>query len=239
MSATAALSVRRASRPGHGADAIRRLLEGMQQLLRRDRLLSISSDTVGELPVARHGPVEINRSPAAWWLETCVKGEPDQARATALRRLGNYASRRRLRIARPLVQAEEAAGRWRLAVALPGISDEVVTAIARSGRVRLRALDAQTLAVIRVTGRPTRLAMQHAETAVRLALAPTRWAPAGSPVLRLHSLPTALPFLSRFEVAIPVVEQMQGADPSDWLRRLGFGAGPPRDAATPASPPTR
>jgi hypothetical protein len=211
----------------------------MRQLLRRDRLFFASSDTVNDVPIARHPPVEIIRTPAGWWLETCVKGEPDRARDTALRRLGNYAASHRLRVARPLMQIEQAAGRWRLGVALPDMTDRAAAAIARNGRVRLRSLDTQTLAVIRVTGRPTRLAMQHAETAIWRVLALTRWTPAGSPVLRLHSLPTALPFLSSFEMAIPVVEQVQGAEPSDWLRRLRPGAPGRRDPATLASPPTR
>jgi hypothetical protein len=239
MSATNALSLRRASQSGRAGDAIGRLLQRIWLLLYRDRLLSGSSDTAEELLIARHGPVEIRTTLSGWSLETCVKGEPDKARATALRRLANYVSRWKLCIARPLVQTEEAAGRWRLGVALPDMDDDLAAAIARNGRVRVSTLHAQTLAVIRVAGRPTKLAMQHAETALRLALAPTRWSPAGSVMLRLYTLPAVLPFLGRFEVALPVAERTPGMHLPDWSHRLAFSQRLSREVATPASPATR
>ena len=116
---------------------------------------------------------------------------------------------------------------------------DLAAAIGRNGKVRLRTLHAETLAVIRVPGRPTKLAMQHAETAIRLAIAPSRWAPAGPAMLRLSTRPAALPFLNRFEVAVPVVELGQGTCRADWMRQAAFIRPLGRDAATPASPATR
>ncbi len=167
--------------------------------------------------------MEIRQTLAGWVLETCVKGEPDRARATALQRLSNYVngknrSGRRLRAARPLVQTEELTGRWRMRIALPCVDSDFVAAAGRNGRVRLRALDLETLAVIRVLGRPTPPAIEHATTAIRHAIAATQWEPTGGVMLRLHALPTVLPHLGRFEVALPVAER--GPVMSDWMSRV-------------------
>ena len=118
---------------GLAGDLVARLGEKVQRLLNPNWLLFRSSETVDELIVARHGPVEIRQTLAGWTLETRVKGEPDRARATALRRLGNYVNGRnrsgtRLRVARPLVQAEEAAGRWHIRIALPGMDSDFAAA---------------------------------------------------------------------------------------------------------------
>jgi hypothetical protein len=206
---------------------IARISEKAQRLLKPNWLSFRPNEAVDELVVEHHGPVEIHQTLAGWSLETRVKGEPDRARATALRRLGNFASGKnrsgaRLRVARPLVQAEECAGRWWFRVALPGVDSDFVATSARNGKIRLRALESETLAVIRVPGRPTKLATQHAETAIRLALAATRWQPTGGAMLRLHTLPAALPFLGRFEVAVPVAERMPGSTTPDWMRQLVF-----------------
>ena len=79
-------------------------------------------------------------------------------------------------------------------------------ALARDGRVVGRRKAGQELELeVRVPGRPTLLAMKHAETAIRHALALTRWKAAGSAMLRLHTLPKLLQFFGRFEMAVLVV----------------------------------
>jgi hypothetical protein len=93
------------------------------------------------------------------------------------------------------------------------------------------------LAVIRVPGRPTKLAVQHAETAIRHAIAPTDWEATGGAMLRLHSLPTVLPFLGRFEVALPVVELERGSALPDWARSIAFTESSAQEARTQPSPP--
>jgi hypothetical protein len=216
----------------------------MRSLLNRDSVLFHSNETADELIVARQGPVEIRQTLAGWSLETSVKGEPDQARATALRRLGDYVKGRnrgnsRLHVVRPLVQTEESMGRWRIRVTLPGVDGEIAAASGRNGRVRLRALESETLAVIRVPGRPTPLAIQHAETAIRHAIAPTRWEATGGAMLRLHALPAVLPFLGRFEIAVPVTERAHGSVVPDWMRQVVFDTRTAQEAATQSSPPVR
>ena len=225
-------------------DLIAQLGAKVRRLLNPNWLLFRSGETTDELIVARHGPVEIRRTLAGWSLETCVKGEPDRARATALRRLSNYVdgknrSSTRLCAARPLVQTEESMDRWRISVALPSVDSDFVAASGRNGRVRLRALDSETVAVIRVPGRPTKLAIQHAETAIRHAIAPTHWEATGSAMLRLHALPVVLPFLSRFEVAVPVVERPYGSVMPDWMRSVVFSGATAHEGVTQSSPPVR
>ncbi len=237
-------SLDRASRPYGARHLIARLGEKVRALWNPNRVLFRSNESADELIVARQGPVEVRQTLAGWSLETCVKGEQDQARATALRRLGNFVdgkncSRTRLRVARPLVQTEESTGRWRIHVALPGVDADFVAASGRDGRVRLRALVSQTLAVIRVPGRPTPLAIMHAETAIRHAIAPTRWTPTGGAMLRLHTLPAVLPYLGRFEVGVPVAERAQGSVTPDYVRQVAFNRAVEQEAATRSSPPMR
>jgi hypothetical protein len=56
---------------------------------------------------------------------------------------------------------------------------EVATAAGRKGKVRVVARGPETLAVISAPGRPTRLAIDHAETAILHAIASTRWGSTG------------------------------------------------------------
>jgi hypothetical protein len=221
-------------------DLIARLGDKVRRLLNPDRQLFRSSETADELIVARHGPVEIRRTLAGWSLETCVKGEPDRARATALRRLGNFVdgknrSGTRLRAVRPLVQIEESVDRWRIRITVPAMDGDFVATFWLNGRIRLRALDSETLAVIRLSGRPTQLAVRHAETAIRHVIAPTHWEATGGAMLRLHALPAVLPFLGRFEVALPVAERAHGA--TDWTRSFDFTESAARKGQAQPSPP--
>jgi len=117
------------------------------------------------------------------------------------------------------------------------MDNEIAAACARNGKVRFRALASETLAIIRVSGRPTKLSIQHAETAILHAIAPTRWATTGGAVLRLHSLPAVLPFLGRFEVAVPVVERTHASTMPDWMRHAVFDHPTRQEAATQAAPP--
>jgi hypothetical protein len=213
-------SLDRASRPYGARHLIVRLGEKVRALWNPNRVLFRSNESADELIVARQGPVEVRQTLAGWSLETCVKGEQDQA-------------------VRPLVQTEESMGRWRIHVALPGVDADFVAASGRDGRVRLRALVSQTLAVIRVPGRPTPLAIRHAETAIRHAIAPTRWTPTGGSMLRLHTLPAVLPYLGRFEVGVPVAERAQGSVTPDYVRQVAFNRAVEQEAATRSSPPMR
>jgi hypothetical protein len=223
--------------PKSASDLLARLRGLLPRPLSNAPLLSRSAEPAEELVLAKHGAVAIRQTVTGWSLETCVKGEPEQARATAMRRLANYAAGKnsrygRLGTVRPLVQAEEARGRWRVRIGIADADTDVALTSARNGRVRVCIAEATTLAVMRVPGRPTLLAMQHAETAIRHAIAATRWEVVGTTMLRLNGLPNVLPFRGSFEVAVPVAEHP--------LRSAGSGSSravPLREAATAASPP--
>ncbi len=242
MSATDTVSgFSRSSRPGLVGDLLRWLGDRLRKLLHPDWPLFCTSDTADELIVAHHGPVAIHQALSGWSLETCVKGESDQARQTALHRLSRFANgknrgKAQLRVAPRLVQSAEAAGRWRIRVAVPGLDDDLAAAAARNGKVRLLARPSETLAVISVPGRPSRLAVQHAETAIRHAIAVTRWEPACGVMLRLQSQPAVLPFLGRFEVALPVVERRQGSVARAWVPNVTPDYPLAREAPTRPAP---
>jgi len=119
------------------------------------------------------------------------------------------------------------------------VDGDFVATPGRNGRVRLRAMESETLAVIRVPGRPTSLAIQHAETAIRHAVAATRWEASGGAMLRLHALSAVLPFRGRFEVAVPVTERMQGSTMPDWMRHAVFSRQAVQEHRTPSGPPVR
>jgi hypothetical protein len=65
------------------------------------------------------------------------------------------------------IKISQRAGRWYFRVASPSVDSDFVATSARNGKIRLRALESETLAVIRVPGRPIKLTIQHAETAIR------------------------------------------------------------------------
>lgn len=193
-----------------------------------------TTELANESILSRHGPVDIVETAPGWLIETCVKGDAERARRSALHRIEKFLAQQNrvgyhLQPVKPLMQSAEALGRWRICLFLRnGVGGEFP--VTRNGKVRVRQIFPEALAVIRVPGRPTSLALRHAEVAIRHAVATTHWEAAGAVMLRLHALPTVLPFLGRFEVAVPVVQRASFTsfkDPS------------PQEAATPASPPTR
>lgn len=198
-----------ATRPGGNTGLVARLLEHLSRLLRpRWRSLRLG-ETSPETVVVSYGAVEIRQTHTGYSVQTCVKGESDQARAVALQRLANYLGGNnrngtQLRAAGPLVQKQEALGRWLVSVGLPAVEDAFVTAISRNGKVRIRAAQTEVLAILRMSGRPTPQSIARGDAAIRTTLANTEWLPAGRPMIRLDALPAILPFLGRFEVALPV-----------------------------------
>ena len=80
--------------PAFAGGLLARLRGLLPRSINASPLLTRSGEPPEEPVVARHGVVEICRTVTAWALETCVKGEPERARETALRRLANYAAGR-------------------------------------------------------------------------------------------------------------------------------------------------
>jgi hypothetical protein len=199
---------------GHGGNTgfAARLIEYLRRLLAvRWPLLRIgeaSSETV----VSRHGVVEIREINAGFLVQTRVKGDLDRARTTALQRIAKFIAggNRRgtpLPAATPLVQREEAPGRWLVSAQLPGADDAFVGALLRNGKVRICPAQPELLAVLSIRGRPAPQAIARGDAAIHAAIVGTEWTPAGEPVIRQHRPPTMLPFGNHFEVAIPVVRR--------------------------------
>ena len=201
-----------ATRPHGGSGLVARLLEWLPRLLPPFwpalRLDEASPETI----IARYGAVEVRQTHAGFSVQTCVKGVPDQARATALRRLANYLGGKnrngsRLRGAGPLVQKEAAPGRWLVSVGLPGVEDAFVAAVSRNGKVRICQAQPEAIAVARLSGRPTPQAILRGDAMIRAALAGTEWLSIGKPMIRMDAPPSILPFVGHFEVALPVISQ--------------------------------
>ena len=193
-----------------------------------------TTEMADESALAHHDPVDIVETSPGWLIETCVKGDAERARRSALHRIEKFLANQHrigfhLQPIRPLMQLAEAPGRWRIRLFLRN-GDGRDFPVTRNGKVRVRQIFPEALAVIRVSGRPTSLALRHAETAIRHAIATTRWEAAGAVMFRLHALPTVLPFLGRFEVAVPVVQRTPFT---------GFKDPSPQETATPASLPVR
>ena len=163
----------------------------------------------GESVVASRGSVEIRRIPAGCVVQTCVKGEPAQARETALRRLakythGNNRSMAILDTVRPVMQQQQAPGRWLIGVRLANVGDSLIAPAPCEPKVKLVSRDAEMLAVVRVGGRPTRGSIASGDAIILNAIDGTDWIATGSPLIRLHAR-GPLPWLARgFEVAVPV-----------------------------------
>ena len=240
MSASETVSVAGTpSRSGIANELLARLRGVLPRFLQKTPLLAGSAGPAEEAVIAQHGEVEIRRTVTGWSLETCVKGELERARETAVKRLGDYAAgknccRGRLGTVRPLVQTAEGPGRWRVRIGVADTDTDLALTSARNGRVRVSVAEARTIAVIRVPGPPTPLAMQQAEKSIRHAIAATRWEARGPAMLRLNALPNLLPFLGCFEMAVPVVEQPRGSDEPCLSRTI-----PLQDAATASSLPVR
>jgi len=183
----------------------------LQRLRGPFRCLFDSSAMLQEEVLARVGAVEIRRVPAGWRLETIVKGAPDAARETGLRRMASYVARRvpsdqTLHVVRPLMQTQEAPNRWRLSVPLGGMENATAALAASGGRVRVHATRRVTVAVMPVRGWPTPQRIADADARLREALTETAWISTGAAILRLHRSLGLLPLLARFQVAVPVAD---------------------------------
>jgi hypothetical protein len=229
-----------ASKPRDNAGLVARLLRHLARpLLPHGRWLRLD-EANPETVVSCHGAVEIRQTPAGFSVQTCVKGEPARARATALQRLANYLTRTdrggtRLRVAGPLLQREEAPGRWLISVGLPGVEDALVAAVSRNGKVRIRPVQPELHAVLFMYGRPTPKALARADAAIRATLARTMWVPSGGPTIRLRRPLAILPFAGSFEIALPVVGQQYHVA-AQHERRGGIAG--PSTATERATPPS-
>ena len=210
----AALSV--ASRPHLVIDYVTRLVGHLPSPVPDRWVILWFSDVASDLVVARYGPTEVRRTDAGFSAQTRVKGEREQALTTALCRLRqflrrNYRSGIQLRLCRPLVQSEEAPGRWLVRIGLSGPDGGILSPAFRGGRVTVQPVASETMAVVRLSGRATPSAVERGTATILNSVATAPWKAAGKPMVRLQAPGSILALAGHFELAIPVTERQAGA----------------------------
>jgi SOUL heme-binding protein len=197
-----------AARPLQTTDRVTPLLAHWAGLCPDSLLILRLSGVAHEDVRARYGTVEIRQTQPGLSAQTRVKGQLDQALATAMQRFRKLLCRNDrsgvdLRLFRPLVMTEEAPDRWLVRIGLRG-GDGIMSPASRGGRVRIIPMPAETLAVLRLLGSPKVGVVERGSRSILQSLADTQWIASGRSVVRLQAPPSALPFLGRFDVAVPV-----------------------------------
>jgi hypothetical protein len=189
---------------GHVIAALRqrglRLLPVVWRLPRR----RVASD---EAAIASLGSVEIRRMPAAWFVGTCVHGEPAQAHDTGLQRLIGYLNGENhgsavLQAERPVIQQQLGPQLWRISVRLVG--DDAIAPAPHAPKVKLWSVPPGWLAVLRMAGSAVHGAVASGDARVLDAIANTDWVATGTPMIRLHASGPVQWVRGGFEVAVPV-----------------------------------
>jgi SOUL heme-binding protein len=216
------------------------LLKRLARMLPTDwRILQWSKET-DENIVASLGSVQIRHVPGGCLAQTCVKGDMNPARGTALLRLLKYVNgdnqrATRFDAERPLLQQRRAPGLWQVAVRLVAVDDVQAAPVPRARKIRIVAQEPTTWAVVTRHGRPTERAIERAEIAIMDTIAHSQWSAAGSATVRIHTPTAVLPFAGNFEVAVPVFSHAQDQSTGDGSRpRVGRATD-----SRPANPPGR
>lgn len=185
------------------------LLTRLPALVPNQWLVLGFSNAAEERVLASYGPIEIRQTRGGLAAQTRVKGEQEQALATALQRVRQFLYKNQrndldVRLQRPLVQAEEAPGRWVVRMGLIGPPEGIVSPASRGGRVRVIFAGAENVATLRVAGRATTGSVRRAAARIFNSLEITPWEATGEPLIRFQSPFCTVPLLAHFEVAIPV-----------------------------------
>jgi hypothetical protein len=206
------------------------------------RILLWSKET-DEPVIASYGSVRILHVAGGCVAQTCVKGDMNLARGTALLRLIKYVGgdnqrAARLDAERPLLQQRKAPGLWQVALRLIAVDDVQAAPVPRARKIKIVAQAPTTWAVITRRGRPTEQGIERAETAIMDTIARSQWFATGSATVRIHAPTSVLPFAGSFEVAVPVFShaQDQSTTGSCSRSRGAGGAHTNRPASQPSSP---
>ena len=171
--------------------------------------------------------VEIRRYAPRLAAETTVDGSEHDARSTGFRRVAGYifggnsgrartamtapvavaaaGQGERIAMTAPVAQARDPDGRWTIRFFLPAGLAEADAPVPDDARVRVVAVPAETVGVLRYTGSISADAVTRARARLRDALAGSGWTASGEPVSWFYDPPWTLPPLRRNEAAIPVV----------------------------------
>jgi hypothetical protein len=192
-----------------GASRIAALLKRCARLISAEWLMLRWRGASGEPIIATHGSVEIRQTAAAWTAQTCVKGEADQARETALRRLARYTNGDNrdalsLRVELPVIQQQLDPRWWRVGVRLSDVEIGCAAPAPLAPKVRIVPPEPEILAVVRMDGRPSRDLVSFGDAIILDAISSTEWVAIGAASIRLHTPGLLRRLIGGFEVAVPV-----------------------------------
>ncbi len=168
--------------------------------------------------------VEIRRYAPRLAAETTVDGTEYSARSTGFRRVAGYIfggnrggariamtapvavapAGERIAMTAPVAQARDPDGRWTIRFFLPAGLAEADAPVPNDDRVRIVAVPAETMGVLRYTGSTSADAVARARARLLAALSGSAWTPQGEAVSWFYDPPWTLPPLRRNEAAIPV-----------------------------------
>jgi hypothetical protein len=219
----------------------RAFLKRFARLLPTDwRILQWSRET-DEAIIASLGAVQIRHVPGGCLAQTCVKGDMNPARETALLRLVKYVSgdnqrATRLEAERPLLQQRRAPGLWQVAVRLAALDHVQAAPAPRARKIKIVVQEPTTWAVVTRHGRPTEQAIERATLAISDTIAPSQWFAAGDATVRIHASTSVLPFAGGFEIAVPVLSHAQDHSAGDGSQPRAGRAPDNRPANQPSRP---
>lgn len=175
--------------------------------------------------VGQVGPVEIRRYEPRVAAETTVRGSEMVARSTGFRRLAGYifggnvggssiamtapvaqTGGDRIAMTAPVAQTQGSDGSWTITFYLPAAITMASAPEPNDPDVKIVAVPAQTMAVLRYSGLPSTTAVADQQIALLTALRGSQWKPTGEPLAWFYDPPWTLPPLRRNEAAVPVVD---------------------------------
>lgn len=179
-------------------------------------------DVVARLPDG----VEIRRYAPRVAAETTVDGTEYSARSTGFQRVAGYIfggnsghariamtapvavarGGERIAMTAPVAQAHDADGRWTIRFFLPASLALADAPAPDDARVRVVAVPAETMGVLRYTGSISPTAVAQARARLLAALSSSAWTPQGEAVSWFYDPPWTLPPLRRNEAAVPVAQ---------------------------------
>lgn len=185
-------------------------------------------DRVGQV-----ADVEIRRYHSRVAAETTVNADETAARSEGFRRLAGYifgknrakatiemtapvgqaaaGGSEKIAMTAPVGQAPAGDGAWTIRFFMPAKWTLDTLPAPDDDRVRLVAVPAETLAVLRFSGIPTAASVQGGSARLARTLDGSAWVATAQPVAWFYDPPWTLPFLRRNEVAVPVRPLQDGA----------------------------
>ena len=159
--------------------------------------------------VERVGEVEIREYVPRLAAEVTVEGDEEAARSAGFRSLAAYIfgknrTGKDIAMTAPVAAQPSAPGRWTIRFFMPSEYNDQTLPAPADPAVRIVAVPAETMAVLRFTGSRSAEAMARGRAELLRALRAGPWVVAGEPVDWFYDPPWTLPMLRRNEVAVPV-----------------------------------